>query len=111
MTTRTDARIACRHFRRTLTTRLRSPRAMHFIDGRPVPAATFASEIARARGIDAAVADLTRFGSLAELCDEAQVTGYRPTLRADLDPRFAAIADAFDAEMARRGRQERAFRG
>jgi hypothetical protein len=110
MTTRTFATIACRHFRQTLTTRLRSPRAMHFIDGRPVPAATFAAEIARARGIDAAVAELTRFGSLAELCD-ACTDGYRPTLRADLDPRFAAIADAFDAEMARRGDSRRAFRG
>lgn len=110
MTTRTDARIAGKHFRQTLTTRLRSPRAMHFIDGRPVPAATFAAEIARARAIEAAVVELTRFGSLKDLCD-ACTGGYRPTLRADLDPRFAAIADAFDAEMARRGRPERALRG
>lgn len=59
--------------------------------------------------IDAAIAELTRFANLAELCD-ACTGGYRPTLRADLDPRFADIADAFDAEMARRGRPERAVR-
>lgn len=111
MTTRADARIAGKHFRQTLTTRLRGPRAMHFIDGRPVPAATFAEEIARARAIDAALAELTRYSSVKELCDDSCTTGYRPTLRADLDPRFAAIADAYDAEMARRGRPERAFRG
>ena len=64
----------------------------------------------KARAIDAAAAELTRFASLAELCD-ACTGGYRLTLRADLDPRFAAIADAFDAEMARRGDPRRAFRG
>jgi hypothetical protein len=60
--------------------------------------------------IDAAVAELTVYASLQELCDSC-TGGYRPTLRAELDPRFAAIADAFDAEMERRGDPRRAFRG
>jgi hypothetical protein len=110
MTTRADMRIAGRHFRETITTRMRRMRIMRFVDGRAVSMEAYAEEIARARAIEAAVAELTRFGSLAELCD-ACTGGYRPTLRADLDPRFADIADAFDAEMARRGRPERAFRG
>ena len=60
--------------------------------------------------IDAAVAELTVYASLQELCD-ACTGGYRPTFRTDLDPRFGAIADAFDAEMARRGDPRRALRG
>ena len=77
--------------RQTESTRLRSPRAIR-ID------------------IDAAVAELTPYASLRELCD-ACTGGYRPTLRADLDPRFALIARAFDDEMARRRSPIRAFRG
>lgn len=110
MTTRTDMRIAGKNFRETITTRMRRMRIMRFIDGRAVSMEAYAEEIARARAIEAAVAELARFGTLAELCDACR-EGYHPTLRADLDPRFADIADAFDAEMARRGSSRRAFRG
>lgn len=50
-------------------------------------------------------------------CFEALVTnngrenGYRPTLRADLDPRYTVLADAYDAAQAGRGSALRAFRG
>lgn len=37
--------------------------------------------------------------------------GYVPTLRADLDPRAAILADAYDAYQAARGSAKRAFRG
>ena len=37
--------------------------------------------------------------------------GYVPTLRADLDPRAAILADAYDAYQAARGRAKRALRG
>jgi hypothetical protein len=60
--------------------------------------------------IDAAVAELTPYPNLRAFCD-ACTGGYRPTFRTDLDPRFGAIADAFDAEMARRGDPRRALRG
>ena len=36
---------------------------------------------------------------------------YRPTLRAQLDPRYAILADAYDAYQAARGSFKRAFRG
>ena len=36
---------------------------------------------------------------------------YRPTLRAQLDPRYAILADAYDACQAARGSFKRAFRG
>ena len=60
--------------------------------------------------IDSAVAELTVYTSLQELCDSC-TGGYRPTFRSELDPRFAMIARAFDDEMARRGDARRAFRG
>ena len=37
--------------------------------------------------------------------------GYRPTLRADLDPLYTVLADAYDFEQARRGSAYRAYRG
>jgi hypothetical protein len=37
--------------------------------------------------------------------------GYRPTIRSDMDPRGAVLADLYDFFQARRGDERRAYRG
>ena len=53
------------------------------------------------------------FEDLATDCGRIDEVGnvYVPTLRADLDPRAAILADAYDAYQAARGSAKRAFRG
>ncbi len=53
------------------------------------------------------------FEDLANDCGRIDEVGngYVPTLRADLDPRAAILADAYDAYQAARGSAKRAFRG
>jgi hypothetical protein len=37
-------------------------------------------------------------------------TGYRPTCRADLDPRYSQLADLYDLEAQKLGLSKRAYR-
>lgn len=62
--------------------------------------------------LDAAVTRRTMWRTFAELLAACNRGAYRPTLRRDLLGDDAdLIADAYDAEMKRRGDPRRAFRG
>lgn len=60
--------------------------------------------------LDTITAELTAFKDFADMIENTH-HDYRPTLRPDLDPRYADLADAYDREMARRGDWRRAYRG
>jgi hypothetical protein len=66
--------------------------------------------------LDDLTRELTIFDTFEDLAtDYGRIdevgNGYVPTLRADLDPRAAILADAYDAYQAARGSAKRAFRG
>ena len=66
--------------------------------------------------LDHLTRELTVFGSFEALAtDNGRIDEvgnlYRPTLRADRDPRYAILADAYDAYQAARGCAKRALRG
>lgn len=58
--------------------------------------------------LDALTVALTAFPSFRGMLDSHP--SYRPTLRPDLDPRYADLADAYDAAQAERGDPRRAHR-
>ena len=61
--------------------------------------------------LDALTRELTAYASFEELVNNRdRDDGYRPTMRADLDPRYTVLADAYDAAQAARGSRLRAFR-
>lgn len=59
--------------------------------------------------IEQLATSLTVSTSFEALCNAQG--GYRPTLRPDLGPEDAELADAYDAYQAARGDVRRAFRG
>ena len=63
--------------------------------------------------LDALTRELTAFDSFRDLVWDRRRPGsaYRPTLRADLDPRYALLADAYDAERKKFHSNRRCFRG
>lgn len=66
--------------------------------------------------LDNLTRELTSFDTFEALAtDNGRIdeigNGYVPTLRADLDPCAAILADAYDAYQAARGSAKRAFRG
>lgn len=61
--------------------------------------------------LDALTRELTAYASFEDLVNNRdRDDGYRPTMRADLDPRYTVLADAYDAAQAARGSRLRAFR-
>ena len=63
--------------------------------------------------LDSITRELTAYDSFAAMVTDSGREGsaYRPTMRADIDSRYAALADAYDAAQAERGSSLRAFRG
>lgn len=63
--------------------------------------------------LDTLTQELTGYDTFGALVADRGREGstYRPTLRADIDPRYTILADAYDAAQAQRGSPLRAFRG
>ncbi|MDJ0629814.1 MAG: hypothetical protein QNJ44_16265 [Rhodobacter sp.] len=59
---------------------------------------------------DQLVDELTGFSSVADMLARSYCTTFRPTCRIDLDPRFADLADIFDAAMIAMADPRRAYR-
>lgn len=77
---------------------------------------TQATPAAERPDLDALTRELTAFDSFRALVtDNGRIdedgNGYRPTLRPDLDPRYAILADAYDGHQVFTGSHKRAFRG